>query len=347
MSKFRSKPRLVNLLDDFALGGVSRGLGIFSSQPVRDAADCSVVAVRPDAVIAPGLDADIIVVHFPPNWRRLAFLLSLRARNPRARIVQVEHSYTRAWEARNVEHKGRFRLMLRIALRLVDQVVCVSCGQADWLREVARLAWHKVDVIYPYSENPGLDALPYPDFASDRPLVIGAYGRFHEAKGLENLIGAHRAGALPGTQLLIGGFGALEGDLRRLAGNSPLIEFVGKIDNVAGFLAECDVIAVPSRWEAYGQVACEAREAGRPILVSPVDGLPEQVGTAGLVIDFTNPDAIARAFATLDGPRLAAMARAARRSAQDCGLDRQREWARLIRRLAPRAAVPARVLAAA
>ena len=95
------------------------------------------------------------------------------------------------------------------------------------------------------------------------------------------------------------------------------------------------------------QGRAEAREAGRPILVSPVDGLPEQVGAAGLVIDFTNPDAISRAFAKLDGPRLAEMARAARRSTQDCGLDRQREWARLIRRLAPYQAVPVRVLAPA
>lgn len=340
MSTPHRKPRLVNLLDDFAFGGVSRALGIFSSQILRDVADCSVVAVRPDALIAPRIDAEIIIVHFPPNWRRIAFLLSLRLRNPRARIVQVEHSYTRAWETLKVENKGRFRLMLRIALRLVDQVVCVSCGQADWLREVSQLPWHKVDVIYPYSDNPGLCALPLPDFSCERPLVIGAYGRFHEQKGLENLIGAHRAGALPGTELVIGGFGPMEGELRQLAGNSPHIRFVGKIDDVAGFLRGCDLVAVPSRWEAYGQVACEAREAGRPILVAPVDGLPEQVGSAGLVIDFTNPDALARAFASLDNQRLGVMARAARRSAQDCGLDRQREWARLIRRLVPRQARP-------
>jgi len=342
-----SKPRLANLLDDFAFGGVSRALGIFASQPVRDAADCRVVAVSPEAALAPRLDADVIVLHFPPNWRRLAFLFSLRLRNPSARIIHVEHSYTRAWETLNVEHRGRFRLMLKLALRLVDQVVCVSRGQADWLRAAAALPWHKVEVILPYAENPGLAALPLPDFHRPRELVIGAYGRFHEQKGFENLIGAHRAGTLPGTRLVIGGFGPLEDELRRLAGDAPNIHFAGRIDNVAAFLGTCDLVAVPSRWEAYGQVATEAREAGRPILVAPVDGLPEQVGEAGMVIDFTNPDAIAQAFASLDRHRLTAMARAARRSIADCGPDRQREWARLIRRLVPRAAEPRRRLVTA
>ena len=67
-----SRPRLVNLLDDFALGGVSRGLGVFDAAAVRAVVDPSVVAFKPDAVIAPRCDADVIVTHFPPNWRRIA-----------------------------------------------------------------------------------------------------------------------------------------------------------------------------------------------------------------------------------------------------------------------------------
>ncbi|MCX7282739.1 MAG: glycosyltransferase family 4 protein [Novosphingobium sp.] len=333
-----SKPRLANLLDDFGFGGVSRGLGIFDSETVREAADCAVVAVKPDAVRAPRLDAEIIVLHFPPNWRRIAFLISLRMRNPKARIIHVEHSYTPAWEALKVAHRGRFRLMLRVALRLVDQVVCVSRGQANWLRQVANLPAHKVEVIHPYAKNAGLEVLPLPNFDAARPLVLAAYGRFHEQKGLENLITAHRAGALPNTQLVVGGFGPLDEDLRALAGDASDIRFAGRINDVAAFLGGCDVVVVPSRWEAYGQVATEAREAGRPILVAPVDGLPEQVGEAGLVIDFTKPDVIAKAFATLTPGRLSAMAKAARRSTVDCGPSRQRDWARLIRRLAPQAA---------
>lgn len=325
-----TKPRLVNLLDDFALGGVSRGLGIFDSWPVRTVVEPEVVAIDRKAMLAPALDADVIVTHFPPSWRRLAFLASLRMHNPEARIVHVEHSYTRAWEAAHVTNKLRFRAMLRMAMSMVDQVVCVSHGQAEWLAEAANLAVADIVVIYPYSYNDGLDALPVPTFDAPGGLRIGAYGRFHQAKGFDTLIEAWKAGAIRGSELLIGGFGAEEARLRALAGDAPGIRFVGQIDDVAGFLKQCDVVAIPSRWEAFGQVATEAREAGRPIIVSPVDGLPEQVGKAGLVVDFTDQTALRAAFAALNPARLTAMSYAARSATCGCGLRRQRQWANLL-----------------
>jgi glycosyltransferase involved in cell wall biosynthesis len=164
---------------------------------------------------------------------------------------------------------------------------------------------------------------------------MGTYGRFHEAKGFDRLIEAFGAGLFPGMELVIGGFGAGEARLHQLAEGIPGIRFYGKVTNVADFLAECDVVAVPSRWEAFGQVATEAREAGRPILTSPVDGLAEQVGTAGLVIDFTSDQAIAQAVASLDRDTLPAMAQAARAETADCGLHRQQQWADLLTASAP------------
>ena len=330
-----SKPRLVNLLDDFALGGVSKGLGIFDSAPIRAVVDPSVVAIDGEAMIAPQLDAEIIVTHFPPNWRRLLFFATLKLRNPTARIIHVEHSYTRSWERLNVSNSRRFRTMLKLALHMVDQIVCVSAGQARWLSEASGIRSEKIDVIHPFSNNPGLDAVPAPDFSVPRSLRVGAYGRFHEAKGFDKLIAAWQAGAMPGTELLIGGFGEDEERLRGLAGGAPGITFVGKIDDVAGFLAKCDIVAVPSNWEAYGQVANEAREAGRPIMVSDVDGLPEQVGQAGLIVDFSSATDVAQAFGSLDSGKLTAMSKAGRRATLNCGPVRQQQWSDLLRRLLP------------
>ena len=323
-------PRLVNLLDDFALGGVTRGLQVFESAPVQAVVQTSLAAVAPQAIIAPHLQADIIVLHFPPNWRRLLFLASLRLRNQRARIIHIEHSYTGAWEALKVRHRRRFHAMLSIAVRLVDQVVCVSKGQADWLSGAAHIDRDKIQVIHPYAENPGLNALPIPDFAANPVLRIGAYGRFGEQKAFEQLISAFRNGHFPGCELIIGGFGPDAAQLHALAGDTPGIRFVGKVTCVADFLAGCDIVAVPSAWEAYGQVANEAREAGRPILVAPVDGLPEQAGDAGLVVDFRDPHAIRAALARLSPARLQTMAHAGRKATCDCGPSRYRQWASLL-----------------
>lgn len=328
-----TRPKLVNLLDDFGLGGVTRGLGVFDSASVKAVVDSSLLAVNAKALIAPHIDADIIVVHFPPNWRRLVFLASLRLRNPASIIIHVEHSYTRALEMLRVKHRPRFRMMLRFACRFVDKVVCVSSAQADWWAEASRQDRRSIEVIYPYSENPGLNQLALADYNHTRPLQVGMYGRFDIAKGFDFLIEAYKAGAMPNTELLIGGFGAEEEKLKQLAGETPGIRFAGKITDVAAFLGQCDIVAIPSRHEAFGQVATEAREAGRPIFVAPVDGLPEQVGDSGKIVDFTSQAMIAEAFASTSRKDLLLMAQNARLSVQRAGQSRQQEWATLLSRL--------------
>lgn len=330
--------RLVNLLDDFGLGGVQKGLSIFESPAIKAVADCSTCAIAPDAIIAPALDADIIVTHFPPNWQRLAFLVSLRLRNPKARLIHVEHSYTGEWEAAYVPHKARFRLMLTLAFSRVDHVVAVSQGQAQWLAEAARLAPDRLTVIHPYSVQGGLALVPDVERPSIGPLNIGAYGRFHDQKGFDTLIRAFRLiGPHAGIELLLGGFGPDDAMLRSLAGDAPHIRFFGRIDDVASFLGRCQAIAVPSRFEAFGQVANEAREAGRPILVSPVGGLPEQVGEAGVIADCATPESLAAAIRHFCTLNLARMGQAGRDATRGCGAVRASQWAELITGQAARA----------
>lgn len=328
-----TRARLVHLLDDVRPGGVVRALDLFDSAAIRNLFESAVEHIDPGAPIAPRLDADLIVLHFPPRWGRLSFLLSLRLRNPRARVIWVEHSYTRAWERAMVHDPARFHVVLRLAARLVDQVVCVSQAQAAWLREVTGLPEGAVAVIHPHAANPGLEQLEPPAFVPGATLRIGAYGRFSEQKGFDLLIGAHRRGLMPGSSLVIGGHGSDEPELRLLAGDSRAIRFVGEVSRVADFMARCDVIAVPSRWEPYGMAANEAREAGRPVLVAPVDGLPEQVGHAGLVIDFTRDAAIAEGFRRLRAADLPGMARSARLATSHCGPARAERWVSLLTRL--------------
>lgn len=332
------RPKLVNLLDDFSMGGVSKGMSVFDTEAVRAVVDARVEAIRPGAIFAECYDADIIVIHFPPNWQRLIYVSSLRWRNPRARIVWVEHAYTAAWEAANVPHRARFRATLRLAFRMADQVVCVSHAQARWLAEATGMALEAIEVIHPWSLNPGLADVPAVQRRSGAPLRIGAYGRLAHVKGFDLLIRAHREGLMPGTELIIGGAGLEEENLRALASGARGITFHGLVTDVAAFLSYCDAVAVPSRWEAWGQVANEAREAGRPILVAPVDGLVEQVGPEGpdqpgLVVDFTSDARIANAINILRASDLAAMGAAGRASTQGCAEIRQRQWAHLFDRL--------------
>jgi glycosyltransferase involved in cell wall biosynthesis len=56
---------------------------------------------------------------------------------------------------------------------------------------------------------------------------------------------------------------------------------------------------IPSRYEPYGQVCLEARAAGRLIIISDVDGLPEQLseGACGYICDFDDPGSFSDAIA--------------------------------------------------
>lgn len=325
----RTRIRVANLLDDCSLGGVTRALGVFEAEELCQIAEASTVVLPATTIIAPRIAADVIITHFPPNWRRLALLASLKLRNPKARIVHVEHSYTRAWEMIHVPSRPRFRAMLWLAMRLVDQIVCVSQAQAAWLQEAAGIGADRIKVIHPYAENPGLAELPLPE--PGPRLQIGAYGRFCEQKGFDVLITAFRKGWFPDCDLVLGGFGEDKMRLRALAGDCPAIRFAGKVDDVATFLQSCDVVAVPSRWEAYGMVANEAREAGRPIMVASVDGLVEQATGAGEVVDFTNRESIETALGKIWSTAFEMIAANARESALNCDQVCKVQWSALLR----------------
>jgi glycosyltransferase involved in cell wall biosynthesis len=330
-----SRLACVHLCDDFALGGVSKALGIFGHPDLAATVRSHVLAADPGRFLAPRLAADIIVTHFPPSWRALPFLVSLRLRNPAARLIHIEHSYSGAWEAAKVPNRARFRTMLRLAFRLFDEVVAVSHGQARWLRAAAGLAGDKLQVLHPWGGSQGLDQVPPPRQASRRPLVLGAFGRFSEQKGFDTLIDAMGRLDPARFSLLLGGFGTDDAALRQQAAGLANVSFVGKVGDVPDFLSRCDVVVVPSRWEAFGLVVAEAKMAGRAVLVADVDGMPEQVGNAGVIADCRTAETLAAALAALPAQPLAAMGAAGRAAMQTAERERIWAWQALFRRHQP------------
>jgi glycosyltransferase involved in cell wall biosynthesis len=300
--------RMVHLLDDMAMGGVTRALSLFDDPSITALAHSRVVAMGRDA---PSLDADLIVIHVPPRWSRLPFLAALRYHNPAARIVHVEHTYTRHFERGHVAARGRFRLLLRLAARLVHEVVAVSQDQADYLAE-AGIARHRISTIHPWSGRFDLGAVrDKPQHGA--PLALLAYGRYAPEKNFAALIEAMKAFAPHEVTLTLFGDGPEREMLRQLAAPLPHVQVHGASPEPARWLAECDAVVVPSRYEAFGLVATEARMAGRAVLVADRDGLPEQARRGGgLIAKLDTPSEIALAIGNLITKDLAAMGKAAR-----------------------------------
>lgn len=331
---------LVHLLDDRSLGGVTRFLEIFDSPELCALANSSLLSLDLKARLASKLDADVIVTHFSANWERLPYLLSLRLRNPRAKIIHIEHSYSDEWETLHVPNKLRFRLMLKTAYSIFDEIVAVSKRQRMWLCKIGSKKAANIRVINPYAPNAGLELIDPATFPNDEVITIGAYGRYHESKGFDRLVAAFKE--LPdraNLRLVLGGYGPDEQKLRALAGDSSKIEIGGQIDDVAAFLKECQIVAIPSRYEAFGMVATEAREAGRPIIVANVGGLPEQVGRSGTILVDNDIKSLTQAFVRLNRHSLGEMAIEAKKSVEGCRELRVGQWRSLLRQYLPESAV--------
>ncbi len=86
--------------------------------------------------------------------------------------------------------------------------------------------------------------------------------------------------------------------LRQLAGNSPNIEFLGRVDDKTKFdlYAHCQAFINPQE-EDFGITAVEAMACGRPVIAYRRGGATETVkeGVTGLFFDFQNSAALAQA----------------------------------------------------
>jgi len=271
--------RIVHILDDLAMGGVTRALKNFEHPDLAGLGTHDIVDIRQSQIRAtsPG---DIAIVHFTANWKKLRWLADLRLLGGFARIIMIEHTYTAGYEDSEVKPKRRFRQMLKFAYSLVDTVVAVSHAQRSWMYE------HKlapIDKIIAIPQSRICDALLEipPVHRSMGPLQIRAFGRFHKQKGFDLLLAAMSRIPPHLAELKLAGTGPDEASLRGLAERCPNVEICQPFESPDTFLSEADIVAIPSRWEAFGLVGTEARAAGRPIIAANVDGLRDQLTSHG------------------------------------------------------------------
>lgn len=79
------------------------------------------------------------------------------------------------------------------------------------------------------------------------------------------------------------------------------VHFAGGLSDadLVATMAQCDVFVLASRHEGFGVPVIEAMSVGLPVVANRVGALPEVVGEAGLLVDATDPWAVAEAVARL------------------------------------------------
>ncbi|MHA3976765.1 glycosyltransferase family 4 protein [Halovulum sp. GXIMD14794] len=322
---------IVHLIDDTTAGGVMRVLEHLETDPTLGAfATHRIQTVERGRFGAPAVEgADVIVSHLSVSWRALPMLVALRARYAHLPVIHVEHSYTEAFTALNVSRRGRFMALLRIAYSLFDKVVAVSEAQGAWLVERGLVAAPALRVI-----PSAVDVTPFAELRPvyTQPRTFGAIGRLDAQKGFDRLIDAFRATDREDLHLRIIGDGPEREALEARADGDSRISFTGFVFDAASAMDELDAVAMPSRWEAYGLVALEARAAGRPLLVSPVDGLEDHVAAGATVVEGDSVADWTRAITRLadSGPALHIAVARARKDAMQATERFAGAWAALV-----------------
>lgn len=264
-----------HILDDQALGGVTRALDNFSHPDIA--------AIGPQEVVdlqsgdwREHARGGVGIIHFTASWKKLKQLIALRRSGHFSKLILIEHSYTEGFEHNCVPSQKRFRLMLSLAYRMVDCVVAVSRSQRQWMLGAKLAPSEKIIAIPQARDCSHLFDLP---IARRRPgpLRIGAFGRFHKQKGFDLLIEAMSGISPLHCTLTIAGYGEDQAALEALAAPLLHVSIEPAFTCPKKFLSGVDCVAIPSRWEAFGLVGAEARAAGRPIIAADIDGLRDQI----------------------------------------------------------------------
>jgi 1,2-diacylglycerol 3-alpha-glucosyltransferase len=184
-----------------------------------------------------------------------------------------------------------------------ERAKMVSLGVAP--ERVSNLGW-----IADFDRFDGVDGRALRDdlLGADGKVLLLFIGRLVLQKDIPTLIRAMASvvGARPGVRLAIAGDGPERPMAERLAselGVAHAIRFLGMVPwvEVPRYLAACDAMLLPSRYEGNARVLAEAAAAGKPVVTTDVSGASDTVipGETGYVVPVERPDLFAAAVQEL------------------------------------------------
>ena len=135
------------------------------------------------------------------------------------------------------------------------------------------------------------------------PFTVGVLGGHPLRKGYLYLLQAWRQLKLPGAQLLIrssSDFSAYP-KLAELLRETPNVELIEYVPNIAEFYKRCDLFVLPSMDDGFGMALFEAMANGVPAIATRNCGASELLtdGVDGLLIDAGSVDALVASISAL------------------------------------------------
>lgn len=258
------------------------------------------------------IEPDIVYCH--STWAgvfvRIPILFCMR----RYKVIYNAHGWAFCRECSRL-HKYLYAAIEKILSWKTNIIINVSQNEYQTAIDYG-ISKKKMCVLYSGVKNK-INEFYQDNIFANNQLNILFVGRFDKQKGIDLLLPIFKKVNRADLHLYIAG-GSVLGDCKlHKEYGSDNITFLGWVDHdkVGKYYHACDVVIMPSRWEAFGLVAIEAMSYAKPVIVSNRGALPELIeeGKNGFIFDLDNKNSLESVLNNLDKNKLFIMGREAKK----------------------------------
>lgn len=198
----------------------------------------------------------------------------------------------------SAKKKAIYTMIEKIAAPFCDKIICISDAEKQSALDKKICKEDKLQVIFngvdiEAYENGAHGAVKRQDLNIPKDaFVVGMVGRISQQKAPDVFIKMAKQvkDEVPNAHFIIVGNGNQEDEIRKYAkdnGFSDSLHITGWVDDPMSYVELFDVACLLSRWEGFGLALPEYMMAGKPIVASRVDAIPNIIrdGENGLLVE--------------------------------------------------------------
>lgn len=198
----------------------------------------------------------------------------------------------------SAKKEAMYTAIEKIAAPFCDKIICISDAEKQSALDKKICKEDKLQVIFngvdiEAYENEVHGAVKRKDLnIPEDAFVVGMVGRISPQKAPDVFVkmAKHVKDEVPNAHFIIVGNGNQEDEIRKYAEDNDFsnsLHITGWVDNPMSYVELFDVACLLSRWEGFGLALPEYMMAGKPIVASRVDAIPNIIrnGENGLLVE--------------------------------------------------------------